>query len=372
MRICHVIEATAGGSARIAAQLAKGQIAVGHEVTMVYSPLRADRLFREAVNATDGLTKIEIPMQRSVGIHDIKTFFKLISFFFKAGSFDIIHSHSSKAGALSRLIGLLQRNSVQIYSPHAFYSMAANCSKVYYWIEYIFSWFTDAIITVSPLEKEHAIRELGISEKKIHVIVNGVETSWHMDREQARQLLSLSPQNYVIGFVGRLVEQKNIFRLIEAFSLIIPKITNAVLVIVGDGELKGALENEINTQNLGNKVTIFSGYDGRDAMPAFDCLICSSDYESFGLVILEALVANVPVVTTAVGIAEIAIINAKNGYVTSFSAREIAERVVELALLKPAERITMMRDARSIIEKFDVKNMVAETLKLYVTVRDKR
>jgi hypothetical protein len=106
MRICHVIEATGGGSARICAELLRDQIARGDFVTLIYSEIRADSWFLQNIYEIKGLNIIKLNMWREISWRDIGSFVKLIKIFKNNSNFDVIHSHSSKAGALARLTGL--------------------------------------------------------------------------------------------------------------------------------------------------------------------------------------------------------------------------------------------------------------------------
>ena len=373
MRICHFIEATGGGSARIAAQLAAGQVALGHEVTMLYSPLRADALFIQAINNITGLNCVAFPMERAVGLHDVNTFLQLCRFLYRSAAFDIIHSHSSKAGALARFAGIVFRKPVQIYSPHAFYSMAPGTSRIYGWYEKLLSWLCEGIITVSPFEKKHAIKDLGISPQKLHVVINGVDMAWNATRDSARAQAALPADTYVVGFVGRLVAQKNPQRLVDTFTRISSQLPDAQLVILGDGVLQGVLEEAIAKNGLTQKTKLLSGYDARNIMPAFDCLLCTSDYEGFAVVFLEALAAGVPIVSTPVGGTYEAIIPGKTGMITAdFSPENLAKAVLLLAAMSEREKAIMQQNARDHAYHFTVDIMVNNTLAIYTDALKKR
>lgn len=112
---------------------------------------------------------------------------------------------------------------------------------------------------------------------------------------------------YVIGFVGRLVAQKRIDRLLK----IVPELVNAEpatrIAIVGDGPLRGFLESECRRLRIDDVVT-FTGYmhDTAIAFAAMDVFVLVSSYESFGIVVAEAMASGAPVVATDIpGVNEI-------------------------------------------------------------------
>ncbi|MCU1550600.1 MAG: teichoic acid synthase [Glaciihabitans sp.] len=102
--------------------------------------------------------------------------------------------------------------------------------------------------------------------------------------------------------VGRISPEKNHRRLIEAFALLQKVRAESRLVIVGDGPLNEQLRKLVDTLGLTNSI-IFTGQqlNPHAIMAAADCFVMSSDYEGQPMVILEALVLGLPVVTVAFG-----------------------------------------------------------------------
>jgi CDP-glycerol glycerophosphotransferase (TagB/SpsB family)/glycosyltransferase involved in cell wall biosynthesis len=102
--------------------------------------------------------------------------------------------------------------------------------------------------------------------------------------------------------VGRLSPEKNQARLIDAFALVHPKYPSARLVIVGDGPLRAALAGQIERLGLGNAVVMTGSLANPFAVLAVaDCFVMSSDYEGQPMVLLEAAVAGLPIVSVRFG-----------------------------------------------------------------------
>jgi glycosyltransferase involved in cell wall biosynthesis len=87
--------------------------------------------------------------------------------------------------------------------------------------------------------------------------------------------------------------------LLEALQLIKPQCPNAQVTIIGDGKMETVLKNFVQKTSLGNSVN-FTGFilDGFRFMKAFDALVLCSVEEAFGRVLLEAMIAHVPIIAT--------------------------------------------------------------------------
>jgi len=121
--------------------------------------------------------------------------------------------------------------------------------------------------------------------------------------EDARVELGLSPSAWIVGNVGRLHPDKDQATLLRGFALALPSLPeNSQLVILGKGRLEESLKELARELGIGAHV-MFMGQvaDARRYFKAFDVFALSSDHEPFGMVLLEAMVAGVPVVATSCG-----------------------------------------------------------------------
>ncbi|MDH1655523.1 glycosyltransferase [Pseudomonas mosselii] len=139
---------------------------------------------------------------------------------------------------------------------------------------------------------------LGRSVQSLRVALNPRAFTDHsLDREQARQALSLMEDGLVLGAVGRLVESKGFEMLIEAFARTRAVQHGARLVILGDGPLRGQLEAQARSLGVGDRVRFYGHReDSIRLYPAFDWLLVPSRSEGLGLVLQEAVLSKVPVV----------------------------------------------------------------------------
>ena len=124
-----------------------------------------------------------------------------------------------------------------------------------------------------------------------------------VSKKQAREYLDI-PQNYwVVGNVGRLHHDKDQATLIRGFKIALPKLPkNSLLVIMGAGPLESELKSLTQTLNFESHVK-FTGNipEGKKYFKAFDMFALTSDHEPFGMVLLEAMAAGLPIVCSNSG-----------------------------------------------------------------------
>lgn len=120
-----------------------------------------------------------------------------------------------------------------------------------------------------------------------------------LTRQSARAQLNLTDDTFVFGILGRLVKAKDHTTLINAFAIAKAKCPTAKLLIIGEGELESQLKQQANELNL-KKDIIFTGFlpNAPNLLKAFDVFVLSSVKEAFGRVLIEAMVAKIPIIAT--------------------------------------------------------------------------
>ena len=115
------------------------------------------------------------------------------------------------------------------------------------------------------------------------------------NREYIRKKYAIDKDAFVIGHIGRFAEQKNHRFLIEVFEQIVRDFPNAVLLLVGDGELRSKIENMVFEHNLTQNV-IFAGVQTnvQEFYQAMDVFAFPSLYEGLGIVLIEAQASGLP------------------------------------------------------------------------------
>jgi glycosyltransferase involved in cell wall biosynthesis len=285
-----------------------------------------------------------------------------------AGPFDIIHGHSSKAGALARL-RLPGRHVPRIYTPHAFRTMdpglGAVGRKVYGSIEKLLARsFTDRLICVSADEYAHA-RALGMPRDRLTIVVNGVETPPTDRRDAIRAAHGIPADALVFGFVGRLCHQKAPERLVSAFQRLAGQVPNAHLLMIGSGETAGAVRRQVDASAHFNRMHLTAGLTGPQTMAAIDVLVMPSRYEAMSYVMLEAAAAGKPLILTDVGGASTVLTDGQNGVLVENDddPQHLAHAMLRLADPARLARHTAAAIARS--RDYSLERMIGETEAIY-------
>lgn len=187
-----------------------------------------------------------------------------------------------------------------------------NGSEVVTSIEHRGGLMADLVITVSNAMKEELI-ELGFPKEKIRVCYNGVDPEKYSPekiseekRKEIRSSYGLTDEDEMILFIGRLVWVKGVDKLIMGLPHVLQKVPNAKLVIVGLGDMEEHLKNMVNGLKLEDSVKFcfeFIPEEERIAhYAACDLAVFPSLYEPFGIVALEAMSMEKPVVVGASGV----------------------------------------------------------------------
>ena len=366
-RVLLAMEAAGGGAGRHVLDLADGLLRRDHEVCLVYSPDRAEDWCSQAIQAMPALTTRELPMRRAVGADDLQLTLQLRRLIDEMGPFDILHGHSSKAGALLRLAAI-GKGTPCIYTPHAFITLNPDLAFAerfaYRTAEWLLSYLANVVICVSEQELEHA-RSIGIQSDKLAMVHNGIQQLAAVNRHDMRAELQLAEEEVCVGFVGRLSAQKSVHRLIKAFATALHDDVSLRLVIVGDGPARAELEELARILGIGPRVAFTGSRNGVAAMAAFDIFALPSRYEAFPYVLLEAAARGLPIVMTETGGAHSVVRHEENGFVVPQDQIEfLAARLGQLAGdRKLVQR--MSECSKSVAREFTVDNMVERTLHVY-------
>lgn len=368
LRILQVLEPSGGGSGRHFLDLCGTLNQRGHRVTAIYSPLRAETRFVDELSSLGLDAAHPVAMTRAPGPSDF-TAWKAIQRVARAqGPFDIIHGHSSKAGALTRL-RLPGHHVPRVYTPHAFRTMDPTLGRggrlAFGLIEAGLGRFaSDAIICVSRDEYAHAL-SLGIPEKQLSLIVNGVVPPPSGQRSALREKFGIPDDAVVFGFIGRLSAQKAPERLVNAFARIALQRPDAWMLMIGSGELQAGLLRRIAGTGFDDRIILDADLPGAQAVQCFDALVMPSRYEAMSYVALEAAAAGLPLILTDVGGASTVLKHGDNGILVANSDDTEALADAMSMFCDPAQRSSFAAKARLRMQQYSLATMVDHTENLY-------
>src|SRR5215218_6447941 len=162
LNILQVIEACSGGASRHLRGLCRDLVTQGHQVTVAYAPHRADETFRRFVLDQNEIRFIPLGLKRKVSpLSDLRSTVQLLRFT-KRNSFDVVHGHSSKGGAVARICGRYF-DVPTVYTPHSVIMTSSEISRAeagfYTFVERSLGhWATSKVIAVSEGEREFICR----------------------------------------------------------------------------------------------------------------------------------------------------------------------------------------------------------------------
>jgi glycosyltransferase involved in cell wall biosynthesis len=167
----------------------------------------------------------------------------------------------------------------------------------------------------------------------------------------------------IIGYIGRLTNEKGILNLLNAFLLLRNKKIEVTLMIIGDGPLLSKITQFIETNNFQNKIFVKSWVPHKD-LPLyynqFKILVLPSFTEGLPNVVLEAMACGTPVLCNRVGAIPDIIDNEKNGFILKNNSPDtITDAICNIMKLKDIENVTF--NAREKIVN-DFSEIAAENL----------
>lgn len=305
MRILLVTEPGVDGVFRHVEALASYLLEQGHGVHLAYSDVRgSDRLNRlvERVTEAGGKTT-NLAVSNAPGPGDVGALLRLRKLVREARP-EVIHAHSSKAGALARALVLLGVRQPIFYTPHAYYGLSGKGglkTRFFNAIEAVLG-RVGTSINLSAGELAFARETLGIPQKRLRVIANPVDCTRFQPasdsrRRDIREGLGVPADAVLLGSVGRLAFQKDPLTLYRAFAKACEGRADLWLYHLGDGELAAecaALADELGIRGRIVRQSYLS--EPLSFYQALDGMILTSRYEGLSFAVLEALACDLPVI----------------------------------------------------------------------------
>lgn len=323
----------------------------------------------QEISKAEGVELKSIDMTRQITIiKDLKALIELYKYF-KNQKPDIVYTFTPKAGLLGMMASFLSRVPVRIHNIVGMPLMEAT-GKKFILLKFIerLTYFFSTNLFCNSFGLKKFINE-NLTKKDVKVIaqgsINGVDTEFFKntktldEKELIRDKFKIDKKDFVITFVGRIVKDKGINELIEAFINLSKKYNNLKLLLVGDYEehlnpIKK--ENKILIDSLDSIITVGFQSDIRDFLSITDLFVLPSYREGLPNSLIEAGSFGIPLLATNInGCNEIIDDGITGILVEKKNAKKLEEAIDKLLEDKELYNSIKLKVRDRIIEKYEQK-----------------
>ena len=333
-----------GGIARVVHDLSKRLIKDGHEVTVVtykdgdvpyyendkgVDVYRVDNYMIHPNNFIDWILQLNFNLVA-----------KATEIMNKNGKFDVIHAHdwlvANAAKTLKNSFDIPVVSTIHATESGRNSGIHDETQRYINDTEWLLTYESTEVIVNSNYMKGHVQGLFGLPFDKINVVPNGINLNnfTGIDRDYDFRRQYAMDNEKIILYMGRLVYEKGVQHLISAMPKILENYHDAKLIIAGKGGMLDELKAQANNMELSNKV-YFTGYlNAKQVQKMYKCAdvaVFPSTYEPFGIVALEAMLSERPIVVSDIGGLNEIVDHKVNGMKAYCgNANSIADSILEL------------------------------------------
>ena len=349
-------------------------------VDLISGPTDGSEGTIEPAVTTAGIEIIRVPhlVRNANLLWDWRAYRELLRLF-RAKKYDIVHTHTSKAGYLGRLAAARASVPIVVHTPHGhvfFGYFNSLLTQVFTQLERHAARKTDRLIALTPRGiVEHLAQGVG-TRAQWTAVFSGIDLAPFETatarREQTRAALGVAPNELLVGAVGRLEPIKGITYFVAAARMIAASVPIVRFIIAGDGALRSTLEAQAAGVGLAIQ---FLGLrrDVPDLMAAMDLCVVPSLNEGMGRVVIEAAAAGTPVVASRVGGVPDVVRDGETGLLVPPGDSKAIAAACSMLLNDSERRRRMALAARAHAASYSLDHMVARIEVLYETlIQEKR
>lgn len=314
-------------------------------------------------------------VRRTHPVLDVRVVGRLAAFM-RRGRYDVVHTHSSKAGIVGRWAARMARVPVVVHTAHGWpFSRedAAFTNRAWIALERLCAPMADAIVVVGTQDGERGLAA-GIGRPgQYHLIRSGIDVEFYASpgasRESVRERLGVPRDALVVGTIGRLGRQKAPLDLLAAFERLARARPEAHLVMVGDGPQRAEVEAACARDGLASRVHLLGlRRDIPDLLHAFDVFALASHWEGLPRVLPQAMAAGLPIVATRVNGSPDAVTPDVNGWLVEVGdIAAMGDGLIRLADDPELARVMGAR-GRERVGEFSARRMVHQLSVLYAAL----
>jgi len=373
MRILQISSAPVtyeGGTERVVWEISK-RLAKKHKVTVLQTDLYAQE-HKKGVSYTDHVKIITFKNDFYLGGYGFSS--KAIKWLKENWKdYDVVHSHGYNRFLTEFSVFILKNKVPIIFTPHGFIHTKKNyLFKIAH--DQTFGKFiqrADICTALTKLDfKDYG--KLGVKREKIVEIPNGVDLKQF--QKIKKRDISIFKKKYglskTILFVGRIHESKGLQYVIEAI-----KDLDCKLLIIGeDSGYKKILEEKIKSLDIADKVIFAGNLRDKEKIKAYhscDALVLYSEWEGFGITVIEAMASGKPVIVSNRGSLPFLVNNKKEGFIVKFKDITDLRKRIELILTNKEESKKMGMNGKKKAKNYEWNKIVGMYLNVYKRILKK-
>jgi glycosyltransferase involved in cell wall biosynthesis len=303
----------------------------------------------------------EIPMSNRF---DIKVITRLVRHV-KENQIDIIHSHGYKSDILGVIAAKLA-GIKSVITPHGFENATDWKLRLFIWLGCKAMKFADNVVPLSKqIQKDVATHK--VNQNYVTYIQNGVDLSEVEATRTNLAIKKLDNNKKIIGFIGQMISRKNIIDILDIFDTLSNKHDNLELQLLGDGEVRKALEAHTSLLKNRDKIKFLGFQDERlSYLKQFDLFVMTSSLEGIPRCLMEAMAMGIPVAAYDISGIDQLITNKKTGLLAKFGDKKTLEQHWEKLLTDQALSTELSKNARTFVQDhYSAKRMAREYHELF-------
>lgn len=371
LRIRHVIDSLGrGGAERLLCAYAPGLARLGHEVDVVVLQERNGNFMRQTLEDA-GIRVTLAPVSRLRRLDQVRALHATL----QQGTPDLLHLHLEFASLLGALSAARTRTAV-VTTLHTLESPSdLGWDGLRRWLMYqAIAHLSDKLICLTDRNAAIA-RQIGLGRARITVLPNGVEIEKfdappQTDRRALRAALGIPLEAPLVTSVCVLRPEKGLDRLVDVVPALLQRVPDVHVLIVGDGPERPGLEQRVSANGLTGRVH-FAGYrtDIADLLRASDVFVLPTLFDAQPTVIMEAMAAGLPVVSTVItGIPDLIDDGVHGTLVPADDRAALASALIAL-LEDPARAQALGRAGRERVRReFSMTQQIEKLAQLYASL----
>jgi glycosyltransferase involved in cell wall biosynthesis len=363
IRVIHMVEdMKVGGQEKVIAAIATG--------------LHSEAFLVEIWCLAAGGTVADRLQQAGISLRilNLRTYHNLFNIvrlarYLRRSKADILHTHGHFAGTFGRLAAILAGTRQVVAHVH---TSDFNLSRRHILIDHILARFSQRILCVSRAVQDFITRIERIPAAKTLVVHNG--TDWLFGDQGppiSRLAMGFHPHDCVLISVGSLVDNKGHQLLIDVLHLLVPEYPAMKLLIVGDGPLRGQLEESVARFDLASYIRFTGRVQNIQPLLALaDIFLLPTRYrEGLSMAILEAMQEGLPIIATTVGGIPEAVQDQRNGLLVEPNDVQALKAAITTLISDGKLRRAMSDAGRRIYEQqFTAEKMVSQIETFYRSI----